>query len=187
MATTTDLPAADLFLSPAVMRRIHGSAKRLCRKFALCQADRDDLRQDFHLTVLQARQNYDAEKCPIDRFVLMVINRRYKHHVRRLMQLREGRGSTLDTIGFDDMESGIELHVVDPLGESSLKQVELRHDLAIAFDDMSIIEVRICELLIAGHSPYSASKELGVAASTVTRAMERIAQHLEARGLSPNS
>lgn len=187
MVTKTDLPAVDQFLTSAVMQRINGCARRLCRKFALSRADCDDLRQDFQLVVLQARQGYDPEKCVINRFVLMVINRRYKHRVRQLMQLRNGRGNTPDAVAFDDIEPDLELLIIDPQGESSLKRVELQHDLAVASKDMTPLELRICDLLMSGHSPAEAARELGVARSTVTRAMARVRQHLVKAGLDPNS
>lgn len=187
MVTKSDLPAVDLFLTPAVTQRIDGCAKRLCRKFALCGADGDDLRQDFRLVVLQARRGYDPAKCPIDRFVLMVINRRYKHHVRQLMQLRNGRGNTPDAVGFDDVKPDLEMLLVDPQGESPQKRFELQHDIAIACRPLSRLERQICGLLMSGHSPAEAARELGVARSTVTRAMGRVRRHFADAGLNPTS
>jgi len=181
MATKADLPASELFLTPQVLRRIEGSARRLRRKFGLSRADGDDLQQDFCIAILQARQVYDPDKCLLHRFVLMVINRRYKHHVRRLIRIREGFGNTLDTVGFDDVESGLDVLIVDPVGENPHRSVDLRDELDHAMRGRSDFEHQLCELLKAGHSPFSASRELNVAPSTVTRAMKRIACHLAKR------
>lgn len=178
MATTADLPAAELFLSPRVMRRIEGSVTRLRRKFGLNHADGEDLQQDFYITILQARQLYDPEKCLLHRFVLMVINRRYKHHVRRLMHLRESIGNPRDAMGFDDVEPGLDLLIIDPVGENPLRRIEQRDAIEHALRDQPEFERRICELLMEGHTPLAISEHLKVAPSTVTRAMERIARVL---------
>jgi DNA-directed RNA polymerase specialized sigma24 family protein len=181
MATNADLLAAELFLSPCVLRRIEGSVKRLCRKFGLSRADGDDLQQDFCVAILQSRQVYDQDKCLLHRFVLMVINRRYKHHVRRLIRIREGLGNTIDSVGFDDVEPGLDLLIVDPVGENPHRSVDLRDELDHAMRGRPDFEKRVCDLLMAGHSPFGASRELNVAPSTVTRAMKRIASHLAMR------
>jgi DNA-directed RNA polymerase specialized sigma24 family protein len=181
MATNADLPAAELFLSPRVLRRIEGSVKRLRRKFGLSRADGDDLQQDFCVAILQARQLYDPDKCLMHRFVLMVINRRYKYHVRRLIRIRQGLGNTIDTVGFDDVELGFDLLIVDPASEGPHRRVDLRDDLDHAMRGRPDFEHRICDLLMAGHSPVSASRELNVAPSTVTRTLKRMATHLAKR------
>jgi len=160
------------------MHRIDCSVKRMRRKFALSRADGDDLRQDFCVAILQARQLYDPDKCILKRFVAMVINRRYKHHVRRQMRLREGLGNTLNTVGFDDVEPGFDLLVLDPVGENLHRRVDQRDALDHALRDLSEFELSICDLLLAGHTSRSASRELKVAPSTVIRAMQRIAVRL---------
>lgn len=180
MAAKADLPASDLFFTPQVLRRIDGSVTRLRRKFGLSRADGDDLRQDLCVAILQARQVYDPEKCLLHRYVRMVINRRYKHHVRRLMRIREGLGNTIDVVGFDDVEPGLDLLIVDPVGENPHRSVDLSDALDHVLRDLPDLEQQICNLLIAGHTPSSASRQLGVAPSTVTRAMKRIARHLAA-------
>ena len=182
MAARADLPTSELFLSPLVLRRIKGSVIRLCRKFALSRADGEDLQQDFCVTILQARQRYDPQQCLLHRFVLMVFNRRYKHHVRRLLRIRDGFGNTIDAVGFDDIESGLDLLVVDPSGEQPHRLIELRDALEHARRDLPHLEQCICDLLMAGQSPFSASKQLKIAPSTVTRAMKRIARHFTAKG-----
>ena len=182
MATRADLPASERFLTPLVLRRIKGSVIRLRRKFALSRADGEDLRQDFCIAILQARQRYDPKQCLLHRFVLMVLNRRYKHHVRRLIRIRDGFGNTIDALGFDDIKSGLDLLVLDLAGKHPHRLIELRDELEYARRDLPGPEQRICDLLMAGHSPFSASKQLKIAPSTVTRSMKRIARHFTAKG-----
>lgn len=187
MSTAVTVPAAEEFLTSTMKRRIHFRVARLGRKFALPKEEREDLRQDFYLTLLTVRQRYDAEKCPLHRFLLMVINRRYKHHVRRLYRLSHHLGRTPNPIAFDDVEPDFEYLIVDPKQEGFLRQAEIRHDLELAFKPMTDIERKVCELLMSGHSPTEASRVLDVAPSTVTRAMERIRRHLSRAGTDPRT
>ncbi len=175
MATCVPRISFDKFLTPQVKKRINCSVKRLGRKFAMNHADCQDLRQDFLLAMVTAHKIYDPSKCVVSRFVAMVINRRYKWHVRRQMNMREGIGKLLDIVGFDDVAPNLAEHIVDRRTEGNpQKQLEMREEIDTVLHLLTPLERQICQLLLEGHNPYSISKHLGVAPSTVTRALKRI-------------
>lgn len=185
MANPNGVPTVAEFLNDATQRRIHYRVARLGRKFALSREDQEDLRQDFRMAILSARVQYDPARCPLDRFVGMVLNRRYKYHVRQQCQLSHHRGRTPNTIALDDVDPDIECLLPDPRLEADLARVELRHDLEYAFGRMTDIERGVCALLMSGHTKSEAARMLGVVPSSVTRAMERIRKHLSEAGLDP--
>jgi DNA-directed RNA polymerase specialized sigma24 family protein len=187
MATSHTVPAVAEFLDDATQRRIHYRVARLGHKFALSREDREDLRQDFRMALLSAQAQYAPDKCPLDRFVSMVLNRRYKYHVRQLCQLSHHRGRTPNAMALDDVDPDVDCLIPDPRQEAALAQVELRHDLRHAFKGMTDIERGVCALLMSGHTPTEASRMLGVVPSTVTRAMDRIRGHLSRAGLDPSA
>jgi len=187
MASSTSIPTAAEFLNDVTERRISYRVTRLGRKFALSREDREDLRQDFRLAVLSARPQYDPPRCPLDRFVKMVLNRRYKHHVRQQCQLSHHRGRTLDVMGLDDVDPDLHEWLPDPRQEADLARVDLRHDLGHAFEGMSDIERGVCALLMSGHTKSEAARVLGVAPSSVKRAMQRVRKHLTEAGLAPSA
>ena len=187
MASSTSIPTAAEFLNDVTERRISYRVTRLGRKFALSREDREDLRQDFRLAVLSARPQYEPARCPLDRFVGMVLNRRYKYHVRQQCQLSHHRGRTPNTMALDDVDPDIECLLPDPRLEADLARVELRHDLDHAFSGMTDIERGVCALLMSGHTQSEAARILGVVPSSVTRAMDRIRKHLSEAGLDPSA
>lgn len=185
MASPNTVSAASEFLNDVTQRRIRYRVTRLGRKFALSWEDEEDLQQDFRMAVLSARTQYDPAKCPLDRFVKMVLNRRYKHHVRQQCQLSHHRGRTPNAMALEEVAPDIECLIPDPRQEADLARVELRHDLGHAFSKMTDIERGVCALLMSGHSKTEAARMLGVVASSVTRAMKRVRKHLSEAGLDP--
>jgi len=61
------------FLNDTIMRRINYRVARLSRKYCLSAEDRQDLRQEFCLTMFRAGERYKAELCIPERFVRMVL------------------------------------------------------------------------------------------------------------------
>ena len=104
MANPNGVPTVAEFLNDVTQRRIHYRVARLGRKFALSREDLEDLQQDFRMAILSARTQYDPAKCPLERFVKMVLNRRYKYHVRQQCQLSHHRGRTPNTIALDEVD-----------------------------------------------------------------------------------
>jgi len=185
MASPTSTPTAAEFLDEVTERRIRYRVARLGRKFALSREDQKDLRQDFRMAVLSARTQYEPARCPLDRFVKMVLNRRYKHHVRQQCQLSHKRGRTPDAMALEELSPEIKCLIPDPRLEAELARVELRHDLDHAFKGMTDIERGVCALLMSGHTKAEAARMLGVVPSSVTRAMQRVRKHLSEAGLNP--
>jgi RNA polymerase sigma factor (sigma-70 family) len=185
MATSHSGPTASEFLDDATQRRIGYRVARLGRKFALSREDLEDLQQDFRLAILSARTQYDPAKCPLRRFVTMVLNRRYKYRVRQLYLLSHHRGLTPNAIALDDLDPDADAPITDPRLEAALVQVELRHDLEQAFKGMTDLERGVCALLMSSHTLTEVSQVLGVALSTVARVMGRIRDHLSRAGLNP--
>jgi RNA polymerase sigma factor (sigma-70 family) len=177
------VPTVAEFLDDVTQRRIRYRVARLGRRFVLSRADKEDLQQDFRLAVLSARAQYDPAKCPLDRFVKMVLNRRYKHHVRQQSHLSQGRSRSPDSVSLDALSRDVECMIPDPRQEADLARVELRHDLDHAFGKMTDIERGVCALLMSGHTQSEAARILGVVPSSVTRAMDRVRKHLADSGL----
>jgi len=187
MASPTSTLAVSEFLNDVTERRIRFRVTRLGRKFALSREDREDLRQDFRTAIISAMRRYDPAKCPLERFVKMVLNRRYKYHVRQECQLSHHRGRTPNAMSLEELSPEVKCLIPDPRLEAALNNVAIRHDLEHAFRGMTDIERGVCALLMSGHTQSEAAKILGVVPSSVTRAMERIRKHLAEAGLDPNA
>jgi len=187
MATSHSVPTASEFLDDVTQRRIRRRVARLGRKFALSREDMEDLRQDFRMALVSARVQYDPAKCPLRRFITMVLNRRYKYRVRQLYLLSHHRGLTPNAIPLDDLAPDGDAPITDPRLEAALVQVELSHDIEQASKGMTDLERGVCALLMSGHTQTEVSRRLGVVPSTVTRAMDRIRCHLSRAGLNPTA
>ena len=157
------IPTRYDFLDDSVMRRIDYRVARLGRKYCLSVEDRQDIRQEFCLAMFRAGEKYDPERCPPERFVRMVLNRNYKHFVRKLARADENRARSVDTMYFDDVEPDLEYYIPNPKGEDDLRLVDLREDVRTVMKSLPEKLRDIClELMSAIRSrPATGNPPLG--------------------------
>jgi len=181
MANPTALPRYN-FLNDSVMRRINYRVARLGRKYCLSTEDRQDIRQEFCLAMFRAGERYDPERCPPERFVRMVLNRHYKHFVRKLARADDNRARSVETLHFDDVEPDLEYHILDPKGEDDLRRVDLREDVRIVMNSLPEDLRSIC-LQLMSHSPFEVARRRGVHHSAIYRAIAKIQKHFADAGI----
>lgn len=179
MATyvSSSLPTSPFF-SNTIHRRINYRVSRLRRKYALNAEDAKDLRQDFLLTLVRAERRYDPTKCPLDRYISMVLNWRYKHHVRELAREDEAE----DVISLDEMTTDDLEELVEPAAERRLRQLETRLDIETILNRLSDDDRTLCRLLMM-HSPRESAEMLGIHTSTVYRRAARLRDVFSKAGL----
>jgi len=170
------------FLNDTIMRRINYRVARLSRKYCLSAEDRQDLRQEFCLTMFRAGERYKAELCIPERFVRMVLNRCYKHWVRKLARADENRARSVDTMHFDDVEPDLEYYILDPKGEDELQRVEIRDDVQTVLGNLPEDLRGIC-LDLMSDSPFQVAKQRGVHHSAIYRAIDKIREHFARAGI----
>ena len=184
---TLNLPPDSPFLSDKIARRIGFRAARLRRKNGLCSHDELDLRQDFWLNLLQAAARFDPEKCSLHRYVSMILNSRYKHHVRELARKNE------DTVGLAESETcsleglGEEGHLIrDEAVEQNLPRAVLVHDVKVVLDLLSDGDRKICMVIMEHGTPGEAARALGMSHWDIYRVLERLRTIFERRNLIEN-
>lgn len=166
----------------SVMRRIEYRVARLGRKYCLSIEDRQDIRQEFYLAMFRAGEKYDPERCPPDRFVRMVLNRNYKHFVRKLARADENRARSVDTMRFDDVELDLMYYILDPRGEDDLRLVDLREDVRTVMKSLPVELRDIClELML--DSPFEVARRRGIHHSAIYRALAKLREHFAHAGI----
>lgn len=173
MSTQQDSSRYDFVNNRSVARRINHRIKRLSLKYDLSREDRQDIRQEFYLALVRAGRSYDPAKCPPGRFVLMVINRYYKHFVRKLNRARQNRSRSVDAIRFADLNPSFEYKIVDPKAQRSLRSIEMREDTRTLIEKLPK-ELRAISLELMSKTPLEVARRRGVHHSTVYRALEKI-------------
>lgn len=183
VVTTPTVSNPSPFYSDTVLRRINYRVSRLRRNNALSAEDAKELRQDFLLTLVRAEHRYDPARCPVERYISMVLNWRYKYHVRRLAELDESEAG--DVISLEELDPGYPEFFVDEPAEQRLRQIERRHDIDHVLAELPAEDQRLCRLLME-HPPYEIAALLGVAHGTVYRRIRRLRRHFIAAGLGGN-
>jgi RNA polymerase sigma factor (sigma-70 family) len=176
------LPVRSEFLSESVLRRIHFRAGRLRRKFGLSREDEKDLRQDFWAAIVRAGHRFDASRCAPDRYVAMVLNSRYKHHVREFMLARQR--DAMDVMSIEDVGADAVELIVDPAAETALERSDLASDVQTILKTLSAEDRRICLAVMKTVSPHEAARRLGVFPSAVYRTLKRLQPTFAAMGVT---
>ncbi|HSW45693.1 MAG TPA: sigma-70 family RNA polymerase sigma factor [Phycisphaerae bacterium] len=174
MPATTD--ARPSFVNESAQRRINYRLGRLARRYQLGPQDRQDLRQDLWLALLRASRRFDPARCPIERFVGMVLNRHCKHHVRQFAQARTNRPQQ---VAWDHRMEAV---LLDPQAEADLRHVDLRHDVQALLAQLPRPQRRLCKALMH-RPPYQAARHLGISASTLYRQIRRLRPRFAEAGL----
>ena len=86
---TTTPKSSNPLASPHVSSHLGFQVSRLARAAGLTPADRDDLRQDLSLAVVQARRNFRPELGPPEAFDLGALNLAYCEQARAIRRRRE--------------------------------------------------------------------------------------------------
>jgi len=172
-------PTAQL-LDDSATKQIAYRARRLARKFCLNRQDTEDLRQDFALTLLQAQGSFDPVKGCRSTFIGVVLDRRYRHHVRQF-SARDRLGVSRP-MSLENIESDPQRVRPDPRAQDDLAQVDLREDIQTVLARMPERLRRFCVAMMEEGLPCRAAKRLGVSPSTVTRALPLIRQFFAEAG-----
>jgi RNA polymerase sigma factor (sigma-70 family) len=167
----TPTPRSGELIGEYALKRVDSRVRRLARKFCLNRQDCEDLRQEFILALLTAGNGFDPARCRPTTFITAVLNRRYKHYVRQF-SVRDRRAA-FKPMPLDGVDEEADPVLADPRQEQDLHRADLRADVQVVLSKMPPKLRRICRLLMTC-SAHAASKQLGVAPSTVTRAIPRI-------------
>ena len=170
------------FLNTPVARRINYRVARLGRKYHLCREDRQEIRQEFYLALIRAQQNYDPQRCPPERFVQMVLNRNYKHFVRKLARANQNRARSTDALYFNDIKPGLEYGIIDPNGQDRLRRFEISEDVWTVVDSLPP-ELRDISLELMLDSPFQIARQRKVHHSTIYRAIAKLRGHFVRAGI----
>jgi len=181
---TPDLDS--LITSEETTRRITYRAKRLAAKFAFGDVDEDDLRQDFFLALLEAARNYQADRCEAEPFIVNVLDRRYKYHVRRLCQLAESSEHPDAAISMDDVERDYEYSIPD--SHDVVEELEISLDVRTVVDGLPPRHRDICRWLLSGVGLDEIAARLSTTASTLVRdELPLIRRRFEEADLTPDT
>jgi RNA polymerase sigma factor (sigma-70 family) len=173
-----DRDAAETY----VRDRIDYRVDRLVGKLHLGDSERDDLAQDMLMVLVQAIPRYDAGRSQWRTFVCRVLNRRYRHILRKLLAPENGAPSMT---AFSDFGDDYEESLVDPAttGGDPHAADDLRMDMGAAISAMPE-RLQVIARLLMVHSPSAVARILGTSPAAITRAMARIRAHFEEAGLA---
>lgn len=175
-------PTRPDFLDDTVLRRIDYRVARLGRKYGLSRQDREDARQEFCLAVFRAQASFDPQRCTRERFIGMVLNRCYKHFVRKLARAVQSRSLSVATVPLDTCEADADHRLVDPTSGQDLQRLETALDVESVIARLPEDLAQLARELMALSPPQIARKR-GVHHSTVYRAMGRLREHFAKAGL----
>ena len=181
MSQKTD-PASYDFLNDTVLRRIDYRVTRLGRKYGLSREDREDIRQEFCLAMYRAGSKFDPEQCTLERFVRMVLNRCYKHFVRKLARAVENRARSVGAVAMDMSDSDCEHCLIDPNSEDDRRRLETAEDVRTVISRLPEDLGELCRDLMSLSPPQIARKR-GVHHSTIYRAIARLREHFTNAGI----
>ena len=170
------------FLNDSVMRRINYRVARLGRKYCLSVEDCQDIRQEFCMALVRAGDKYDSERCPLERFVRMVLNRNYKHFVRKLARAADNRACSVIAVHFDDIELNMEQQIPAPECENDFRLVDLREDVRTVMETLPADLLGIC-LELMSHSPSEVARRRKIHHSAIYRAIARLREHFIGAGI----
>jgi len=173
-----DRDAAETY----VRDRIDYRVDRLVGKLHLGDSERDDLVQDLLMVLVQAIPRYDAGRSQWRTFVCRVLNRRYRHILRKLLAPANGAPSMA---AFSDFGDDYEESLVDPAttGGDPRAADDLRMDMDAAISAMPE-RLQVIARLLMVHCPSAVARILGTSPAAITRAMARIRAHFEEAGLA---
>jgi RNA polymerase sigma-70 factor (ECF subfamily) len=133
-------------------------------------ADRDDLVQELLIACWRAAATFDPAKASLRTFIECVIAHRLASAIRTA-----GRMPTMQQLG-SVAEFGIPPRAMT---------FDLRSDVARVLDRLDIADRRVA-LALMEYSPTEASRELGVARSTVYQHIRRLRTGFIAAGITPS-
>ena len=173
---------AGAISSKSLEWRINYRATRLCRKFCLSAEDHQDISQEFRMTLFRASRKYNPDKCPPERFVRMVLNRNYKHWVRKLDRADKKRAISVDAMHFDDVAPDLEYYILDPKSRNDLRLADFGEDVRSVIGTMPDKLRDIC-LELMSDSPFEIARQRGVHHSAIYRAIPRIREYFVRAGI----
>ncbi len=164
------------FLSDDILRRIDYRVIRLGRKYGLSREGREDVRQEFCLVMVRAGSKFDPQQCAPDRYVGMVLNRCYKHFVRKLARATENRAQSVGAVAMDMCDSDGEHGFIDPKSEDDRRRLELSADVRTVISRLPEELGELCRDLM-WLSPPQVARKRGVHHSTIYRAIAKLREY----------
>ena len=178
-AITPTTPSCPQLFDAHTMKRIEYRVRRMGRTFELCPQECEDVQQDMLLALVRASKRFDPAECQFRGFVRSVLDQRYKHLIRQYSARKELE--CYKPLSLEDLEPEEQSGILDPAGERCFEAVDLQADLPVILASMPENLRRICELLMVC-SGREAALRLGVAPSTILRAIPRIRSFFVAAG-----
>jgi RNA polymerase sigma factor (sigma-70 family) len=162
--------------------RIAYRVERLCKKFRRPEMEPEDFEQDFRLRLLAGIEEYDPAKTSWRTFVCMVLDRHYRHLVRKFITAQ--RHAAMSPLALDDANEDFAESIPDPRYDNGgpFAAIDLRLDIDSALSGMPE-RLRGIAALLMTHRPIEVAEILGVSPASVTRAIKRIRPYLEEAGL----
>lgn len=180
--SASDVSIGGFALPHSVTSRICYRAKRLRMKFGLSAEDEKDLRQDLWVSIVRAVSYYDPSRTPMQRYVTMVLNTRYKHHVRQFMIATEV--SPIRVISIESEIQMVALSITDESATTTLERSDLAHDVELILQSLSLEEQQICQAVMECHNPHEAAKRLGIIPSVIYRLLKRLRRIFSSKGVN---
>jgi len=175
MAQSLESTAYD-FLNTDIQRRIGFRVARLARRYRLSRPDREDLRQEFCLAMVHAGHRFNPDRGTPVLFATSVLNRCYRHFLRKLTRAKEGRAQSVNAVSMEACDAEWDRLLVDPKGEDDHRHVEIREDVESVIAGLPEDLATICRDLMWMSVPQVARKR-GVHHSTIYRAIPKLREH----------
>ncbi|GDY13121.1 hypothetical protein LBMAG53_19990 [Planctomycetota bacterium] len=182
MAIAPQAPAA---LTPEDLTTIDVLAKRLVGHFGYTEQDREDVRHDLVVDLLERLQGYNPEKAKRSTFVKDCVEHQISNMIRaRGRQCRDPR--RISPIGdcSQDCRAVSPDSLIDHRSQDAQDLADLRMDVASVIARLPQRQQDICALL-ADHSAYAISQRLGRPKREVYQDVQAIRAAFAAAGLNP--
>jgi len=165
-----------------VAARIAYRVDRLCKKFRRPDMEPEDFEQDFRLRLLAGMDDYDPARTSWRTFVCMVLDRHYRHLVRKFITAQ--RHASMSPLALEDANEDFAESIPDPQYDEGgpFAAIDLRLDVESALSGMPE-RLRGIAALLMTYRPVEVAEILGISPASVTRAIKRIRPYLEAAGL----
>jgi len=185
--------STDPLYLKAAMNAAATRTYRIALRFGISDAEREDIKQDILLDLLQHEQQYDPSRASLNTFTGLVSEHRAVELVDALVKERcrrgtiEARAAANDPV-FDAGLDGVAEFAdnVVPMWTASvdlLAEADLRYDIEAAQACMSGEQLDLCGLLVSHQDLPSAAKASGIPSATFYRRVADLRMHMRMFGV----
>jgi DNA-directed RNA polymerase specialized sigma24 family protein len=169
------LASSDLLL---VLRRCEAAAARFVGRFALPSHERDDIRQELLLDVLNRIKAFDPRRGSLGAFVGTLIAHRTAELARQLYRQRAVESPPWDPPAPRECDSGGDAEAGTEVGaDDELELTHLRLDLERSLSSISSADLALCRQLIE-YAPTEISRSERLSRASIYRRIKGIRTHL---------